>query len=49
MKNDIDPEKTALIEEIQRRIFHLLSSSDYTAEERAVIARRFFQALDKED
>jgi hypothetical protein len=46
MENEIDPEKQALIEEIQRRITYLLATDDYTAEEKEAIARRFFQALE---
>ncbi len=49
MKKEIDPEKQALIEEIQRRITYLLSTDDYTAEEKEAIARRFFQALEGEE
>lgn len=45
MKNELEPENAALIEEIQERIEHLLSTNDYTAEEKEAIARRFFQAL----
>lgn len=37
-----------LITEIQQRIRHLLSSDTFTDEERAEIARRFFQALEGE-
>jgi hypothetical protein len=40
-----DPERAALIEEIQRRITYLLATDDYTAEEKEAIARSFFQAL----
>lgn len=49
MEKEIDPEKQALIEEIQRRITYLLSTDDYTAEEKEAIARRFFQALEGEE
>jgi hypothetical protein len=49
MENEIDPEKEALIAEIQRRIAYLLSTDDYTAEEKEAIARRFFQALEGEE
>jgi hypothetical protein len=38
-----------LIEEIERRITYLLSTDDYTAEEKEAIARRFFQALKGEE
>ena len=40
--------KEELIAEIQRRITYLLSTNDYTAEEKEAIARRFFQALENE-
>jgi hypothetical protein len=46
MTNVIEPEKAALIEAIQRRIAYLISTDDYTAEEKEAIARRFFQALE---
>lgn len=46
MENEFNPEKAALIEEIQRRITYLLSTDEYTAEEKEAIARRFFQALE---
>ena len=49
MGNEIDPENQALIEEIQRRIRYLVSTDDYTAEEKEVIARSFFQALEGEE
>ena len=49
MENEIDPEKQALIQEIQRRINYLLSTDDYTAEEKEAIARSFFQALEGEE
>jgi hypothetical protein len=41
--------KEELIAEIQRRIAYLLSTDDYTAKEKEVIARRFFQALEGEE
>jgi hypothetical protein len=46
MIDENDPEKQALIEEIQRRIAYLLSTDDYTADEKEVMARSFFQALE---
>jgi hypothetical protein len=49
MKTESDPEKQALIEEIQRRICYLVSTDDYTAEEKEAIARSFFQALEGEE
>ena len=49
MENEIDPEKQALIQEIQRRINYLLSTDDYTAEEKEAIARSFFRALGGEE
>jgi hypothetical protein len=49
MESEVTPEKAALIEEIQRRITYLLSTDDYTAEEKEAIARRFFQALEGEE
>lgn len=49
MENESDPEKQALIEEIQRRITYLLSTDDYTAEEKEAIARRFFQTLERDE
>jgi len=39
--------KDQLIAEIQGRIAYLLSTDDYTAEEKEGIARRFFQALEE--
>ena len=41
--------KDELIAEIQRKVAYLLTANDYTAEEKEVIARRFFQALEAED
>ena len=38
-----------LIAEIQRKVAYLLSTDDYTAEEKEAIARRFFQALEGEE
>ena len=49
METENDPEKQALIEQIQRRITYLLSTDDYTAEEKEEIARRFFQALEADE
>ncbi|MEN9845808.1 MAG: hypothetical protein RIS36_955 [Pseudomonadota bacterium] len=49
MEDDCSPERAALLEEIQRRITYLLSTDDYTAEEKEAIARRFFQALEREE
>lgn len=49
MEDEVTPKKAALIEEIQRRIAYLLSTGDYTAEEREAITRRFFQALEREE
>ena len=48
MANDFDPEKAALIEEIQRRITYLLSIDHHTMEEKEGIARKVFQALEGE-
>ena len=41
-----DSERQALIDEIQDRIDYLLSTNDYTVEEKEAIARNFFQALE---
>jgi len=49
MENEVTTKKAALIEEIKRRITYLLSTDDYTAEEKEAIARRFFQALEGEE
>ena len=49
MENESEPEKHELIEEIQRRIKYLLSTDDYTAEQKEDIARNFFQALETEE
>ncbi len=49
MTNENGTEKAALIEEILRRINYLLSTDDYTAEEKEAIARSFFQALKREE
>jgi hypothetical protein len=38
--------KEELIAEIQRKVAYLVSTDDYTAEEKEAIARRFFQALE---
>ncbi len=46
MKKQIDPEKQALIENIQRKIAYVVATDDYTAEQKEAIARRFFQALE---
>jgi hypothetical protein len=46
MRDEHDPEKLALIEEIQRRIAYLLSSDAYSTSEKEAIARRFFQILE---
>jgi hypothetical protein len=40
--------ESELIEEIQRRIRNLLSSDEFTVEEKEAIARKFFQALEGE-
>ena len=48
-ENKITRAKEELIAEIQRRIAYLLSTDDYTAEEKEGIARRFFQALEGEE
>ena len=47
MENESDQEKQKLITEIQRKVAYLLSTDDYTAEEKEGIARRFFQALEE--
>ena len=41
--------KEELIAEIQRKVAYLVSTDDYTAEEKEAIARRFFQALEEEE
>jgi len=41
--------KEELIAEIQRKVAYLVSTNDYTAEEKEAIARRFFQALEEEE
>jgi len=41
--------KEELIAEIQRKVAYLVSTDDYTAEEKEAIARRFFQALEGEE
>jgi hypothetical protein len=41
--------KEELIAEIQRKVAYLLSTDDYTAEEKEAIARRFFQALEADE
>ena len=47
---ETEQERKTLVDEILRRIASLLSSSEYTIEEKERIARRFFQALEsKED
>lgn len=38
--------KEELIAELQRKVAYLLTTDDYTAEEKEAIARRFFQALE---
>ena len=43
------PSKEELIAEIQRKVAYLLSTDEYTVEEKEAIARRFFQALEGED
>ena len=48
-ENNNTQTKEELIAEIQRRIAYLLSTDDYTAEEKEAIARRFFQALEGEE
>jgi hypothetical protein len=48
-ENNNTQTKEELIAEIQRRIAYLLSTDDYTAEEKETIARRFFQALEGEE
>ena len=40
--------KEELIAEIQRKVAYLLSTDEYTVEEKEAIARRFFQALEGE-
>ena len=42
------PSKEELIAEIQRKVAYLLSTDEYTVEEKEAIARRFFQALEGE-
>lgn len=42
-------EKDEAVAEIQRRLTYLFGSDEYSAEEKEVIARRFFQALDVEE
>jgi hypothetical protein len=41
--------KEELIASIQRKVAYLLSTDDYTAEEKEAIARKFFQALAGEE
>ncbi len=41
--------KEELIAEIQRKVAYLISTDDYTPEEKEAIARRFFQALEAEE
>lgn len=41
--------KEELIAEIQRKVAYLISTDDYTPEEKEEIARRFFQALEAEE
>jgi len=41
--------KEELIAEIQRKVAYLISTDDYTVEEKEAIARRFFQALEGEE
>lgn len=40
--------KEKLIAEIQRKVAYLISTDDYTPEEKEAIARSFFQALEAE-
>jgi len=42
-------EKDEAVAEIQRRLTYLFGSDEHSAEEKEVIARRFFQALDAEE
>lgn len=41
--------KDETVAEIQRRLAYLFGSDEHSAEEKEVIARRFFQALDAEE
>lgn len=41
-----DASKEQLIAEIERRLAYLLSTNDYTLDEKEAIARRFFQVLE---
>ena len=46
MTNESSPDKAAMVREIQRRLNYLLSAEKYSTEEKAVIIRSFFQALE---
>ena len=48
-EKDNTPSKEELIAEIQRKVANLLSTDEYTVEEKEAIARRFFQALEGEE
>jgi hypothetical protein len=49
MGGEVKRSKEELIAEIQRKVAYLVSTDDYTAEEKEAIARRFFQALEEEE
>jgi hypothetical protein len=49
MGGEVKRSKEELIAEIQRKVAYLVSTDDYTAEEKEAVARRFFQALEEEE
>ena len=47
MKDDISENKIALIAEVQRRLRYVLFEANYSEEQKALIVRSFFQALEE--
>jgi hypothetical protein len=46
MQHESTPNKAELISEIQRRLKHLLSTQNYSRDEKSKIIREFFRALE---